>query len=240
MLDEFRYEKDLQSHLADLELDLAGDHIVTFYRREVNMGSCIPDMIYVRFKDVPDRHLWPRNNTYRHAHIIWLLRKYGRQTTRELASHGFSHFSKFFQGAIKDLMKAEAIFEHDDGSVELSDAMLGVTGEVITVEAKLKRWRQALEQAILYKAWSDYVFVVMDAKHTPTKPRVLNEFRAAGVGLCSLSPESTKLDWSIQPQKINEKNSFDKEYLIAAVTCPRKQAYWDVRNRSNALRQTIT
>lgn len=240
MSKEFRYEKELQARLASLELDLAGDYITTYYRREVNMGLCIPDLIYVRFTEIPDGRLWPRNITYRHAHIIWLLRKYGRQTTEALASHGFIHSSLHFQTTISDLFKVNALIKHDDSSLSLSEDLLGVRGEVITVEAKLKRWRQALEQAKSYKEWSDFVFVAMDTNHTPTKSKILDEFRETGIGLCSISPESTKFKWSVMPKRIKEQSSFDKEYLIASAASPYKNAYWDVRNRSKALCQVAT
>lgn len=55
----------------------------------------------------------------------------------------------------------------------------------VAVELKLRNWRRALEQALVYQLCSDYVFIAVPAA---TVCRVdLDELRGHGVGLLSVS-----------------------------------------------------
>ena len=55
----------------------------------------------------------------------------------------------------------------------------------VAVELKLRRWRRALEQALLYQLCSDYVFIAVPAT---TVSRIDHaELRSHGVGLLSVS-----------------------------------------------------
>lgn len=55
----------------------------------------------------------------------------------------------------------------------------------VAVELKLRDWRRALEQALVYQLCSDYVFIAVPAT---TAARVdLQELRAHGIGLLSVS-----------------------------------------------------
>ena len=55
----------------------------------------------------------------------------------------------------------------------------------VAVELKLRRWRRALEQALLYQLCSDYVFIAVPATIVDRIDR--RELRRHGVGLLSVS-----------------------------------------------------
>lgn len=55
----------------------------------------------------------------------------------------------------------------------------------VAVELKLRRWRRALEQALLYQLCSDYTFIAVPES---TARRIdLEELRRHGIGLLSVS-----------------------------------------------------
>lgn len=79
--------------------------------------------------------------------------------------------------------------------------IIGVTGAntVHSFEAKLKKWRDCLEQAYRNTSFSHYSYVLLpdfSAKRALEEPE---EFRKRGVGLCSYSDGKVKLH--IRPKK---------------------------------------
>ncbi len=55
----------------------------------------------------------------------------------------------------------------------------------VAVELKLRNWRRALEQALVYQLCSDYVFIAVPA--TTAKRVDLEELRSHGIGLLAVS-----------------------------------------------------
>ena len=94
--------------------------------------------------------------------------------------------------------------------------------EVVAVEAKLSRWKEALGQAVAYQEYADWVVVVMDPEAIPRREDVADSFREAGVGLCSLSP--IKTEWLVLPVK-ERKSGHNREYLLASALS-RAQTSW--------------
>jgi hypothetical protein len=158
----FRFERDLQMELASLDLNLSGTYTKTFYRREVPVGACIPDVIYVRFANIPDPYLWPRQWTFRHSSAIWLLRKESVMTLDELATSFYEPPNGMIKKTMQDLVHSGAVIEAQHQHFSLSPAMRAINAEVIAGEAKLSRWPRALEQAQDYLRFADKVFVAMD------------------------------------------------------------------------------
>ena len=55
----------------------------------------------------------------------------------------------------------------------------------VAVELKLRKWRRAIEQALLYQLCADYVFVAVPA--TTAKRVDLEQLRSYGIGLIAVS-----------------------------------------------------
>jgi hypothetical protein len=55
----------------------------------------------------------------------------------------------------------------------------------VAVELKLRNWRRAVEQALVYQLCSDYVFIAVPA--TTAKRIDLEELRTHGIGLLAVS-----------------------------------------------------
>ena len=67
--------------------------------------------------------------------------------------------------------------------------MLGaLRGRFFTaVELKLRRWREALDQAINYLKFADRAYVVLDGDQIARDEEMIKAFRAYGVGLLMAS-----------------------------------------------------
>src|SRR5258708_38688220 len=59
------------------------------------------------------------------------------------------------------------------------------TDRTVAVELKLRDWRRALEQALVYQLCSDYVFIAVPASTAKRVDR--DELRSHGIGLIAVS-----------------------------------------------------
>ncbi len=62
-------------------------------------------------------------------------------------------------------------------------------GNVIAFEAKLKRWKIALQQAYKNKCFANLSYVVLPKEEVHNAYRYPNEFKRRDVGLCCISDE---------------------------------------------------
>ena len=223
----FRSERELQSELVSLELGLEGTYSITYFRREVPVGACIPDIIYVRFSHPPDPHLWPRRWTFRHSFALWLLRKDLALTVTNIADRFFESPDGPINQTMLDLVRSGAVIENPGRTYMLSSEMRAISAEVIAVEVKLSRWMRALEQAQDYQRFADRVFVAMDADRIPTRVNILDRFLELGIGLCAVLPK--KLDWLVKPKPKNGTRGRDREYLIASAAATSRPSLWSPR-----------
>jgi hypothetical protein len=66
-------------------------------------------------------------------------------------------------------------------------------GNVIAFEAKLSRWRVALNQAYRNTAFAHYSYVVLPAGAASRAARSTGDFSRHAVGLCAASPSGLKI-----------------------------------------------
>jgi len=216
----------LQVSLAQRDLGLDSSFPVTLIRREVPVGPCIPDLVYVRFLEMPLPSLWPTRWTYRHTYILWLLRRWKRLRLKTIAAHVYEPLEKV-STVLDELTESGAVAVLDTGAFTLSPQMSKLRAEVISVEVKLYRWKEALDQARKYKQFSDRTFVAMDKSRIPSSLEAIKAFRKLHVGLCAVSEET--IDWIVPPHAAHPKFGPDKEYLVSAAASSSSQMLWSLR-----------
>lgn len=222
---QFENERALLTDLAHSDLGLDESFPTTLIRLEVPVGGCIPDLVCVRFSRKPARELWPRRWGYRHAYILWLLRRWRRLHLKTIAARIYECPEKV-EPVLHALVKSGAIVVKPTGAFSLSVQMETLRAEVISAETKLCRWKDALKQAQQYRHFSDRVFVAMDPNGTPTTSAAIEVFRRSRIGLCAV--DSPILRWVIQPQPL-PLGGPNREYLISAAASSRGQSLWSVR-----------
>ncbi len=225
----FQKERDLQLHLAALTAVLLEPFSVTFSRREVPLGRCIPDLIYVRLAEVPPARILPRHTSYRHSHILWLLKQHRQLRLDTLAALSYDAVERM-RPLVADLIKAGSVIEADS-HLRLAPVLASMACEVVAVEAKMKDWRQALVQAEGYQEFADRVFVAMDPAGIPTAPEIIQIFRERTIGLCSIGQE---VKWIVYPGLHRCPLGPNHEYLLASALATGRQHLWERRYSAKA------
>jgi hypothetical protein len=222
----FIRESDLQFHLTTLNWFCDLTYPITFQKREVRVGGCIPDLICVGVAVDPPHEIRGHNWSYRHSHIVWILRKEGPLKDVAIANRCYTHLSKQFLKALTDLLKNGVIYKLDNETFDLSPVVKSLETEVVAIEAKLKHWREAFQQALGYQAFADRVIVAMSAESTPDDPEILSEFVDAGIGLCAVTTQA--VEWRTYPRK-GIPHASQREYIVTSAISRSDQQLWSRR-----------
>ena len=230
----FKTERQLQTRLAQLVFDSFPEYPISFARREVRVGGCIPDLVSIHFDKDPNIHPWPSRWSYRHSFTVWLLR-YRPLSVDEIASAFFEPANKV-KPIVDHLISNQIAFMNKSNKISLNQHIQrDFQANVVAVEAKLKDWRQALNQAIRYKDFANTVFVAMDASAIPHSKAQQDMFRAEKIGLCAVLDFSH--EWVVNPVIREDGVGHEKEYLLMSAAIPTTQRLWARRNSRNASNQ---
>ena len=222
----FRTERELQSALSKRNI-LSDDRFkVTAVRREFPMGGCVPVLVYVRFAERPPTHLWPDRWSFLHASIVWLLRQRRYLRARTLLTLAYDSPTRI-EEVLYDLLDSGAVRELRSGAYALTDELASMRAEVVAVEAKMRDWKQALQQANAYQRFADRVSVVLDWTMAPRDKETIEVFRRSRTGLARLRPGS--LDWIVVPASRSIPNGVEREYVITTAAIPSPYTLWAFR-----------
>jgi hypothetical protein len=87
------------------------------------------------------------------------------------------------QRIFQKLQRMGVLTRTTSGAVRISDTHTTRRVEIVAVEFKLRRWKDALAQAITYQKFADRSYVVLDEDQVTVGPQMDFAFRAAAVGL---------------------------------------------------------
>jgi len=181
---------------------------------------------------MPKIDRWPQNWSSKHAYIMWLLKRRISLSIFEISGLFFENTNRL-RPIVNDLVKAGIIIEADN-NYRLSKYFASIKSEIFAYEAKLKKWNEALTQAIRYAKFADKVIVVMDPDGLPKSKSAISKFSNNKVGLCTIAPSG--FSWVVEPQS-NENLGYEKEYLVTSVLSPKRQIFWSRLNDKKALCQ---
>jgi len=148
---------------------------------EPTIGSVIPDVIFATWSGELPR-CDTLNSVSRHV-LAWL-------TSQKIASGEVQLCEELFlsqqaaAAAVSSLKRIGAVAQRESGEVELCphfDPSGVVT--LIALEVKLKRWREALEQAAAYRTFADQAYVVLDGNQVKLTATMKAAFVSRGIGL---------------------------------------------------------
>ena len=149
--------------------------------REMLVGGVIPDIVV---------GIWNRSNalaklaplTRVECHVVSLLGRLGPMDAGLIATKGYLTTGATLR-ALAKLRKQGVLTNTPEGGVDISGEIRTQDVQVIAIEAKLRTWKRALEQAVSYQQFADRSYVVLDGNRVTTSERMLASFREAGVGL---------------------------------------------------------
>jgi hypothetical protein len=95
--------------------------------------------------------------------------------------------TQLMRAADFDVLFASSEFYYTAGRVDL--VAQSKQGDIFAFEAKLTKWRLALDQAYRNSSFAHYSYVVLPADSANAALRYTAEFELRGVGLCVVSDE---------------------------------------------------
>jgi len=151
------------------------------------VGSGMPDLVLVMCDpkvtslanfDLPDSHILSYLHSVGHATSETITKRVGGKRKKTLR-------------CLDELVNANAALVHSN-TYSLSPNWRDTLPEVITIEAKVKNWKRAVEQAVRNRIFSHKSFVALPSL---VAVRVQNEdiFQNYGIGLLSVSNDEVRI-----------------------------------------------
>lgn len=218
----FSSERALQERLQVSDFIDREDWSAIYFRREVPIGGVIPDLVCLRFRAIPQIKPNVGRWSYRHAHLLWLLRRWKKLRLPSLVRLTYDRENNV-RALIGDLLSQGMLVQSPSGAFALSQELSLLEAEVIAIEAKLYHWSQALKQACSYQHFADRVFVAMDYERIKGKNVPKAEFSYHGVGLLGVSYDGTTL---LNRSRKRRQNSPEREYLVLSVLYNKHYKLW--------------
>jgi len=204
----FKYEFELVNAFKEQSGDFLKSFSInskqkTFYIQEFNSNFGIADIVLGTFRSSKS------TNIRKPINLNWLypLSTLKRSTCLSLdefqGTFGFSKISALKR--IKEYERAGFVIRGNSGQIKVLKEYKFVTNLVISIEAKLRDWRKALFQAKRYQRFSDFSFVLLDARMKRNALKNINVFIDQNIGLLSLNANSIEVH--LVPQKNKKKIS---------------------------------
>lgn len=218
----FASERDLQKRLEALDFLEEKESDTIYFRREVPVGNVIPNLVCIRFDQLPELSSRSSGWSFRHAYLLWLLRRRARLTLPSLVRLTYDRTEEV-EHMVKDLINSGAIVQLPTGSFTLSEQFASLKAEVIAVEAKLFRWNEALRQARTYQRFADRVYVALDYERIKAKDTLIPKFVHSGVSLLGVSRDRMRL---LNRGRKHQGTGPEWEYLVSSALSPKPQKLW--------------
>ena len=179
----FRFECDMLNPLIESLSAVFRLHSGQRLRilREPAIGSVVPDVLVGIWSGELPR--WGNLNSVSRHVLAWLSAQKvasGEQQLREellISDHAAI-------AAMSTLKRVGAIAKRESGEIELRPEFdVSHAVKLIAIEVKLRRWREALEQAIAYREFADEAYVVLDGNQVRLDANIRAAFVSNGIGL---------------------------------------------------------
>jgi hypothetical protein len=189
-----------------------GAELITF--QQVQVGSVIPDLVFVR--QLANRRAEAKliRLTLFESWIVGELLRAGRLRESTLTRRLFTRVDDI-RPALKRLMRTGVLKETRVGTYSVQTDF-SCRFEVLSVEAKLSRWRNAIEQAKRYLRFSDKSFVALPASIIARNSAIVRTCKEAGVGLIAVSAAGVDLQLTGVP---NAPDRREWMWLLAKTGC---------------------
>lgn len=149
---------------------------------EVNIGYGIADLVISKLKK--DTEVY--NEFTRLDIAVYKIIESNSNVNFEII-HDITRTNKRdLKCAIDNLIQESVICELDSLFV-VKKSIKSVALKNIAIEAKLKNWRRALEQAHRYRWFANLSYVVLDSKHIKPAKENISKFHLFNVGLAEIS-----------------------------------------------------
>ena len=186
----------LEASTADVLRSCVNCEMLVF--SQVTVGATIPDLVIVRQPQEPTIEKRVRLSDFE----AWVVAElWGRGALREptLTRRLYTR-SQRTQVALQKLERLGIVRRTPAGGYVLTDVMKRNV-EVLAVEAKLTRWREAIEQARDYLRFSMASYVALPESVVRSNSDIVEACKEAQVGLLAVSTDGVRVVW--RPRRRN-------------------------------------
>ena len=214
----FRFERDMLEPLALALPALLGlePHAIRIIQ-EPDLGRVIPDLLigFWRGTEAPAR----RRTSLHDAFLLARLES-GQWHTPSDIERALYLPSGAALPALQRLARQGLVTTSQTRRWRLLPAAHSRHGEIIAVEAKLQRWRDALAQAVAYRGFADRSYVVLDGARLRSIAALRAPFREHGIGLLLQYGPVLRMAWrspSVRPCSERRIQAADRLFTSARV-----------------------
>lgn len=171
---------------------------------EVNLGFGIADLVISKISS--KQQLFDRTSLNYFDIIIYKI----IETNQTISFDKIKEITRANDISIKKSLSKLMIscyINNEDSLFQFSKSYKNIVTDLIAIEAKLKNWKRALDQAFRYKWFAKKSFVVLDSINIKPALKNIQQFRKLNVGLAEINVKGTVLIHfrPIKNQPIDEK-----------------------------------
>jgi DNA-binding MarR family transcriptional regulator len=187
----------LEDHLLDvvyaqLPEQLVGRSAQLLARnRKYAVGGTIPDLLLVVTKRRAVRSVRSKKLSLIDCSILFAVYDSQATTVGELALKLYAR-EAVIRRSVDRLLKAGILGERQD-RLRVRKAVVDQTAQVISIEAKLSRWKEALQQAKAYLRFSNAAYVALPEAQINRISALRSACKDAGVGMIAVSQSTCRV-----------------------------------------------
>jgi hypothetical protein len=152
------------------------------YAHELTVGPSIADLVILRARDA---RFWPSSPlSMAECAVLSFLRHHGAASVDTIAHNVFMRAENVHRLLLGRLSRWSLVRTSRLGQFRAPAGWVAKS-ELVAVEAKLIRWREALDQAVVYRRYADRAYVLLPKRSAAIAARHKDLFLENGVGLLS-------------------------------------------------------
>lgn len=218
MMADFKNE----AHLVKQTLQLLPEFLKGFELEwsiecEVGVGRAIADVVVLLTAASRDVGVHA-SLTITESVVLASLRRSGRTRIDLLEKRCGVSGKGLRDGALDRLKEWGVLRTVKGGVVELAQAWFE-TSQILALEAKMLKWRDALNQAHIYQRYADKAYVVLPEATAERALKARDEFESLGIGLLSVS--TSRLTLLINAEQ-SSGHDWRREFVYSRLAVPRK------------------
>jgi len=190
-----------------LKYDIGSSRSTYFLMEEFNSHCGIADIVLGTYLPLEVQEF-----TRKGIHWNWVRPIYDLIENQEIDMNGFIEtygISKSTASArFREYSEAGFLKEVSKGQYRVVREYKLITDTIISIEAKIKNWKRALQQAIRYKRFSNKSYVLLDRKYISSALKNIHIFQERNVGLLSMENEDYEIHYSPNSNDAPQTHSF--------------------------------
>lgn len=165
-----------------------------FVLNEFNSQFGIADIVLGTFRPQSSKE-----RTGKSLNLNWLMPlasfKSGQKIELSEFQERYSLSRRSASSRIKAYEDAGYLHKVNDCTYEVAKEYQPITEFVVSIEAKLRDWKRASQQAQRYKRFSDFSFVLLDDSYSEPALKHLSKFKESNIGLITASKNKFKVHY---------------------------------------------